>query len=120
MKRSYQIGIETRELYNFEDTVLIHDIDLNKQRSYRFLIKEATKIWKQSGTKKKLPNIVFGKGTMFNGRPLSYCIGFSYIELCPGQRDILTLLHELVHAMGPVNHGKTFRKRYFDLLYKYI
>ena len=38
------------------------------------------------------------------------------IHLAPGERDYLTLTHEMCHAMGHDYHGKKFVDLEFDIL----
>lgn len=114
-----KVAVDTRKLYYFEDHILSAFPHMNKQHSLKFLQDQAVLIWKATGSKYKIPNIRFGPGVMYGGRPLSYCEGRSNIELCPGQRDLLTLIHELTHAAGPVNHGKNFVDLHFNLLKKF-
>jgi hypothetical protein len=50
---------------------------------------------------------------------VSYCEGFTKIVLARSQRNVLVLLHELTHALGPCVHGRKFIKLYFRLLQRY-
>jgi hypothetical protein len=38
------------------------------------------------------------------------------IELAPGERNFYVLIHEMVHAFGPSQHGVRFAAIYHDLL----
>ena len=61
-----------------------------------------------------MPLIRFGKGL----QKYSWCDG-EILELAPTQRDILTLVHELVHAIGYDDHDKNFARKELVLLEKY-
>jgi len=68
-----------------------------------------------------MPEVQFGSGTKYHGRYLSYTIARErgqpwLIELAPGQRNFYVLIHELAHALGPVQHGVKFAEVYHDLL----
>jgi hypothetical protein len=90
----------------------------------KFLVKQlcvsdlryyAKLIWIGEKREFPMPTIKFGKGVD----------GYSWyqdghIELAPGQRDRLTLAHELTHAMGYGLHNGPFIKQYFKLLTKYF
>jgi len=111
----------TRHVYGFEDRYLTTLADLNKQQSLRVLVSQAKKIWQKhySGSR-AIPTIKFGKGDSSLGRPLSYTLGYSEIVLCPKQRNLLTLIHELVHAIGPCQHGRNFVKVYVTILDDFV
>lgn len=120
MKTQYKRMVETRRLYKLEG-------ELYTKRKFRAITKQqpelvlknlAQKIWKQEGYQKKLPNIRFGKGIMHGTMYYSWCDGET-IELAPKQRDVLTLIHELVHAMGYDYHDKPFVMKELLLLTKY-
>lgn len=121
-KSSVKRAVETRRLYTFEDNYLRSKY-LLERRSMTYLRRLGTRIWRIEGPKKKqMPQLIAGKGHYQAGRWLSYCAwDDSHIVLVRNQRDIVTLLHELVHAMGRPyhNHGPAFAKKFFDLLSKY-
>lgn len=107
-------AIATRNLYRFEEIYFL-DHSVCKQRTLREIKSAAKRVWQKR--RGKMPKIYFGLGTKYNGRYLSYQQG-DEIHLAEGQRDYLTLTHELVHAMGYDYHDKKFVDVYFDLLEK--
>lgn len=114
-------AVETRRLYSFENHYLSSPY-LNQRRSLAFMTRMAKRIWKAEGMTKKLPVLRFGPGVYQNDRWLSYCAwDDSYIEFAPKERNIVTLIHELVHASGARyrNHDTQFVRRLFELLEKY-
>ena len=113
--------VGTRHVYDYEHNVLSEIKRLAQPRDLNILTNLANKIWAQHyNGKRKIPTIRFGPGDMSHGYPLSYTLGYSLIELAPGQRDILTLIHELVHAIGPALHGASFTKKYYEILKDYL
>lgn len=114
-------GVMTRRVYGYEDSYLSTIKKLNQQRDLSSLLRLAKKIWtKHYAGNRKLPEVRFGPGTRELGYPLSYTVGYSLIELAPGQRNILTLVHELVHAIGPSEHGTNFVRLYYQILERYL
>lgn len=112
--------VNTRRLYKLEEQLYYDDKfkGITKQSSLLSLKRLAKKIWNQEKCKSVIPNIQFGKGTLHVGQRYSWCDGTT-IELAPKQRDKLTLIHELVHAMGYPYHDKNFVKVQKKLLRKY-
>jgi hypothetical protein len=120
-RRRIRKSIGTNHVYRYEENVLYNIKRLAQQRSIGTLINIARKIWdKFYKGSRKMPTIRFGKGDTSLGYPLSYTEGYSLIELAPGQQDILTLIHELVHAIGPSLHGPSFTKLYYEILKDYL
>lgn len=120
-RRRIRAGIGTRNVYGYEKKYLSNIESLAKQRSLEELLIIAHKIWEEYyHGRRRIPNIRFGPGTKELGYPLSYTEGYSLIELAPGQQDILTLIHELVHAIGPSLHGINFTKVYYNILKDYL
>lgn len=116
MKKRYKQMIDTRRVYRLE-TDMYYDrrfVYITKQRSLDYLVRYAKKIWKAEKIKKEMPLIRFGKGL----QRYSWCDG-EILELAPTQRDILTLVHELVHAIGYDDHDKNFAAKELVLLAKY-
>lgn len=66
------------------------------------------------------PVLQFGVGYLQNGKRLSYCEGRVLIVLSPGERNMQTLLHELVHALGPETHGVRFQELYAELIVEFL
>jgi hypothetical protein len=114
-------GVMTRRIYGYEKTYLETIEKLNRPRDLGSLQRLAKKIWAEFyHGNRKIPEIRFGPGTLELGYPLSYTLGYSLIELCPGQRNVVTLVHELVHAIGPSQHGANFAQLYYKVLEKYL
>jgi hypothetical protein len=116
MKKQYKQMVDTRRVYALE-TDMYYDRRfeyITRQRSLDYLKRYAQKIWKGEKYKKPLPLIRFGKGL----QKYSWCDG-EILELAPTQRDILTLVHELVHAIGYDDHDKNFAAKELVLLTKY-
>jgi hypothetical protein len=112
--------IDTRRLYKLEGDMYCDRrySNITKQRPYKFLLSLAKKIWKKENIKSDMPQIRFGIGTPHGGVRYSWCDGET-IELVKTQRDILTLIHELVHGMGFDYHDKKFVRKEMELLNKY-
>lgn len=120
MKTAHNRAVETRRLYKFENLSIAYSPYANKPRSLSFLRHLARAVWAQHGRRGlPCPAIEFGEGTPLGADRASYCEGYSYINLCEGQRDVAVLLHELAHAHGHGTHGPGFVRRYFDLLVRY-
>jgi hypothetical protein len=116
MKKQYKQMVDTRRVYQLE-TDMYYDRRfefITRQRSLDYLKRYARKIWTGEKYKKELPLIRFGKGM----QKYSWCDG-EILELAPTQRDILTLVHELVHAIGYDDHDKKFAAKELVLLEKY-
>lgn len=112
--------VQTRRLYKMEEEFYTYRpfSSITRQLTLPTLKKLAKKIWSEERPSYKIPTIRFGKGTIHVGRYYSWCDG-EVIELAPTQQDKLTLIHELVHAMGYDYHDERFSKRYKQLLKKY-
>ena len=65
------------------------------------------------------PILFKSKGTLYGRKWMSYNIG-NEIHLAPGQRDYLTLVHELCHVFGHTNHDKNFVDLEFDILERFF
>ena len=127
MTKQYREMINTRRLYRFEN-------DFFSVPKYRWLVKQLPirtlqqighMIWENESpySRKQLPEIRFGNGmyhTQARGSKYyySWCDGYT-IELAPTQRDLLTLIHEMVHALGYGYHDSQFVNQYIYLLVKY-
>lgn len=110
MQKRYKDGIDTRRLYKFEDEYL-STLNLTQIRSIDELRQFANRVMPNP------PKIVAHKGTYYNGRYLSYQCDDG-IFLARNQRELLTLVHELVHAMGYDYHDKKFVRVYLRRLCK--
>jgi len=120
MKTSVRHGVDTRWLYNLEATAFRQNKFGVKNRPLKFLHALMLRIWaEESRAGTSLPVLKFGRGIRHGEQMVSYCLGTDYIELAPGQRDVMTMIHEVTHALGITYHGKRFIKRYFPMLIKY-
>ena len=121
MKAKNRRAAETRWLYRIEREFLHTTNDYaNRTMSMRRLNRLAKRVWDaEAPLGRRFPTIEAGKGVLYNGDWLSYCMGYTEIVLSRGQRTVLVLLHELTHALGPGVHGPRFVKLYFYLLRKY-
>lgn len=120
MKRRYKEMINTRRLYKLEGS-LYGRPEFNKmtrQISLSALKKIALHIWNTERFDQNFPCIQFGRGVPHNNEQFSWCDGET-IELASKQRDVMTLIHELVHAIGYDYHDTKFVKENLRLLKKY-
>ena len=107
------IGIQTRNLYRFENVYFL-GMDIVVQRSMKDLQKKMEQIWKEYKDS-DFPILFESEGTLYCGKWMSYNME-NEIHLAPGERDYLTLVHEMCHAMGRDYHGKNFVDLEFDIL----
>jgi hypothetical protein len=116
MKKRHKRMVDTRRVYALETDMYYDDRFefITRQRSLDYLKRYARRIWKGEKYKKPLPLIRFGKGY----QRYSWCDGDT-LELVKTQQDILTLVHELVHAIGYDDHDKNFAAKELILLAKY-
>jgi Zn-dependent peptidase ImmA (M78 family) len=64
-----------------------------------------------------MPKIIAHRGIRYLGKRFSYYDPNTHtIALARNQRNTLTLMHELVHAMGCENHDSEFVDLYANLL----
>ena len=114
--------VSTRRLYKFEE-IFSKELPayVKRQRSLPFLKYMLKDVWLKHGRKGvKHPELAFGEGTPHEGERVSFCDGYSQIELVVGDRNVLILLHEITHALGFGNpHGKGFVRKYVELLVEY-
>lgn len=111
------IGIQTRNLYRFEDVCFLRT-NIVVQRSIKDLQMKMKQIWKKY-KKSNFPILFHSKGTLYGGKWMSYNME-NEIHLAPGQRDYLTLVHEICHALGHDNHDKKFVDLEFDILEEFF
>lgn len=117
MRARHRNASDTRWLYRLEDTTLRYNGFANADRPMAFLRELADKVWAaEAPAGRRKPTITADDGTLHNGRAVSYCEGFTRIVLARSQRNVLVLLHELTHALGPCVHGPKFIRLYFRLL----
>jgi len=117
-KDSYERGVDTRRLYHFEAhyfraTAASRILPMGALRLL------AARIWREFGGGKPMPKIVAGKGTPHGGAWFSYSQG-DYIQLSRNQRNMLVLIHELIHSMGYDEHDRAFVKIYLRILIRYL
>jgi hypothetical protein len=111
---------DTRWLYRIENRTLKFNRYANEDRPIEELRKLADRVWAaEAPAGRHKPMISAAPGVKMNGRFTSYCEGFKTIVLARHHRNVLVLLHELTHALGPCLHGPKFIRRYFPLLAKY-
>jgi len=106
-------GIQTRNLYRFENVYFL-GMDIVVQRSMKDLQKKMEQIWKEYKDS-DFPILFESEGTLYCGKWMSYNME-NEIHLAPGERDYLTLVHEMCHAMGRDYHCKNFVDLEFDIL----
>jgi len=120
MKKQHREMVNTRKLYALEEWMYHNRTfkPLTRQRPIGTLIELAELIWREEKIEKPLPCISFGPGISHGNELYSWCDG-TEIELAKGQRDVLVMIHELVHAMGYPYHDKKFLAEYIYLLVTY-
>lgn len=117
MRARHRNASDTRWLYRLEDETLRYNSFANADRSMKFLRALVDKVWAaEAPAGRRKPTIRADDGVIYNGKAYSFCLGFTDIILARSQRNVLVLLHELTHALGPCVHGKKFIKLYFGLL----
>jgi len=103
---------ETRRLYEFEiNSKILRKEKLHIQVPIKTLISEAKSIWKKVFFFRmtNFPDIRLGPGVKHGSRMTSYYHWYNHeIEFAPGERDRITLAHELVHAYGREYHDFEF------------
>ena len=118
-------AVATRKMYGTEKKIIEQIWGMNRPRSIQSIQIAFKLLWDHYaplyGVTRKMPDVQFGPGTKYHGRYLSYTIARErgqpwLIELCPGQRNFYVLIHELVHALGPTQHGVRFAEIYHDVL----
>lgn len=105
--------VDTRRLYRFEE----EELRGRPLLPISLLRRLARRIWKKSA-RRKMPQVVAGRGDLYNGRLYSYYDG-DRIVLARNERRKFVLIHEIVHALGNDNHDKCFVKKYHSLLCRY-
>jgi hypothetical protein len=126
MDKQYREMINTRRLYKFEGEFFYQPQykPFTKQLPISTLRTLGQTIWdNESNGKYLIPEIRFGKGiyhTQARGKNFYYSwCDRQTIELAPTQRDMITLIHEMVHALGYDYHDSRFVGKYIYLLKKY-
>ena len=126
MQKQYREMVNTRRLYKFEGEFfnLPPFRYMSVQLNLTTLRNIGKIIWNQeNSTWFSIPEIRFGKG-LYHGTARGVKYYYSWcdrqtIELAPTQRDILTLIHEMVHALGYGYHDSRFVGQYIHMLTKY-
>ena len=116
-KKKLQRTLDTKRVYRFEG-LYFRGHRLNRDLPIKKLRQIAYKTW-PSYLKSTFPKIKTGTGTKYNGRYYSYFQEGVGIILSRNQRNVLTLLHELTHALGHGEHDHKFVNKYFKLLSKF-
>lgn len=116
-------AMATRRLYQRETEIIERIWAMRRPRSQKTLQAALDLLWDhyapQVGTRRLKPDLRFGPGTRYHGHNYSYTMDThpgQVIELAPGERNFYVLIHELVHAFGPSQHGVRFAAIYHDLL----
>jgi hypothetical protein len=126
MDKQYREMVNTRRLYKFEGEFfnLLPYRYMNVQMNLTTLRNIANILWNgENTTWFSIPEVRFGKG-LYHGSVKGQKYYYSWcdrqtIELAPTQRDILTLIHEMVHALGYGYHDSKFVGKYIEMLVKY-
>jgi predicted metal-dependent hydrolase len=121
--RATKQAMATRRLYQTEAKIIEQIWAMRRPRSLRTLQAALDLLWDHYaplvGTRRLKPRLRFGPGTRYHGRSFSYTMDTrpgQLIELAPDERNFYVLIHELVHAFGPSQHGIRFAQIYHDLL----
>ena len=119
------IAVATRNLYRFEEKIYAHSDNFQQAgvttlRSMKQLRLALDFIWSKyggfdNGRDFPKPILIASPGEWYGGRYLSYSI-HGEIHLVRNQRNYLTLVHELSHALGNDYHDRTFVDLEFDIL----
>ena len=112
MQHSMRKAIHTRKLYSFENTFL--------RGCFSPLPMSTLQLWAHAICPEAI--VRSGRGVIdAMGKRTSFACG-GRIVLARQHRRLDVLLHELAHVMGSnreLDHGPTFRTRFFSLLEKY-
>lgn len=113
-------GMATQRLYRTEGELIEKIWDMRRPRSLLSLQATLDLLWDHYGGRPgRKPKLRFGPGTVYHGKPYSYTMDThpgQVIELAPGERNFYVLIHEMVHALGPSQHGLKFAEIYRNLL----
>ena len=123
MKAKYRRMVDTRRLYAWEGNCQAWPDSFLADTPIKTLRRFARKVWIECAPLNKqgrMPAVVAGRGTPHGGMLTSYCLGFNRIVLARQHRSKDIVLHELVHALGPITHGERFAKVYMRLLERYL
>lgn len=116
-KLGHQRRVDTRRQYDRERQIKAHKADTPIAALRRL----AKKIWRENTNRPDAcPEIKAGRGMRHCGRLVSYCEGRHTIVFARHERNLLALIHEMVHALGPETHGRAFLVRFDALYWKYL
>lgn len=123
-RRAAKRAAQTRKFYVFEDYGLTVPESLLVDQSMNSLRALARRVWREfADPRQRIPQIVSGRGDVSSGGVrLSYAIGgwkFHRIVLARHQRTRYVLMHELTHALGPIEHGRAFARLFGRLLERF-
>jgi hypothetical protein len=110
-------AVETRRIYRFEGWHF-YGSSYSKQRKMKYLKSEMIYIWRKMKFEAEMPRLRAGKGVLNNGYWYSYYSINDGIVLSRSQRNIVTLVHEIVHHLGHDEHDSKFVKQYFNIFRK--
>jgi len=115
----------TRNLYEFETMLLYAMTEGHQQYSIHVLATVLSGIWAgEKGHIGKCPLLTVKEDPEFkiDGTCCSFYRKSKHqINLVPTYCNVVTLVHEITHALYPkLNHGPKFRHHYFRLLDEYL
>lgn len=110
--------IETKRQYRFEVNAEILE-PFRVQLPLKQLIDFASDFWDHEGRSfMYFPTIKFGKGMRHRKGYISFAdLNNNYIELIKGERDKITMLHEMLHVVGFPYHNSDFFKAQIHYLH---
>jgi hypothetical protein len=124
--KSIRQMVETRKLYHFEHVFMrprVAPAASLKPRSEDYLQALADQVWARHGRR----GMATPKVRLRDDIDWSWCVGYSLIELSTSGKarnnclhnTVDVLLHELVHAIGYRTHGRSFVRKYIELLVEF-
>lgn len=106
--------VETRRLYRFERLFEV-SLFANKERNIATLNKLCARVWAKHGRRNVRTPVVALDETI----DTSFNRGYREIKLAKHQVSVDVLLHEITHALGYCTHGRSFVRKYIQLLVEY-
>jgi hypothetical protein len=109
---------QTRAVYLFDSLLESDDSRCAEQLTFYALSYHLDKWWRFAAPRRwACPALAFGNGDT------TFAWGRTVIVLTPGNRNLLSLAHEIAHCLGYGSkknpHGPGFIRRYFRLLRHY-